>query len=105
MSATERTQAPHLDDEQLREILELSREADTFELKLTIPDEHRYQTLAALDVDPLQAHIRQVFFFDTPDLQLDAAGVVVRGRRTQEKPDDSVVKLRPVDPAKLSEQQ
>ena len=105
MSATERSQAPQLDDEQLREILELSREADTFELKLTIPEEERYQTLTALDVDPLEAHIRQVFFFDTPSLDLDAAGVVVRGRRTQEKPDDSVVKLRPVDPAKLDEQQ
>jgi hypothetical protein len=53
-------------------------------------------------VDPLDAQIRQVFFFDTPDLALDEAGVVVRARRVQGKGDDSVVKLRPVDPGELS---
>ena len=52
-------------------------------------------------MDPLQAQIRQVFFFDTPDLALDQAGVVVRARRIQGKGDDSVVKLRPVVPAEL----
>jgi hypothetical protein len=105
MSTTERSQAPKLTDEQVEEVIALSREADTFELKLTIPEEQRFQTLSALEIDPLEAHIRQVFFFDTPGLDLDSAGVVVRGRRTQEKPDDSVVKLRPVDPGELSEQQ
>jgi hypothetical protein len=40
-------------------------------------------------------------FFDTPDLALNRAGVVVRARRTQRKGDDSVVKLRPVVPAEL----
>ena len=52
-------------------------------------------------MDPLQAQIRQVFFFDTPELTLDKAGVVVRARRIQGKGDDSVVKLRPVVPAEL----
>ena len=42
-----------------------------------------------------------VHFFDTPDLALEQAGVVVRARRTQGKPDDTVVKLRPVVPAEL----
>jgi hypothetical protein len=42
-----------------------------------------------------------VFFFDTPDLALDSAGVVVRARRTQGAADDNVVKLRPVVPAQL----
>ena len=49
-------------------------------------------------MDPLEAQIRQVFFFDTPDLALDQPGVVVRARRIQGKGDDSVVKLRPVVP-------
>ena len=49
----------------------------------------------------LDAQIRQVFFFDTPDLTLDAAGVVVRARRIQGKGSDSVVKLRPVVPSEL----
>ena len=41
-------------------------------------------------------------FFDTPDLVLNQEGLVVRARRVQGKGDDSVVKLRPVDPKSLS---
>ena len=52
-------------------------------------------------MDPLEAQIRQVFFFDTPDLALSRGGVVVRGRRVQGKGDDSVIKLRPVVPGDL----
>ena len=42
-----------------------------------------------------------MFFFDTPDLALNAAGVVVRARRRQGEEADTVVKLRPVVPAEL----
>jgi hypothetical protein len=42
-----------------------------------------------------------VLFFDTPDLALDKAGLVVRARRSQKKGDDTVVKLRPVVPSEL----
>jgi hypothetical protein len=55
----------------------------------------------ALGLDPLDSRLRQVYFFDTPDLALDQAGVVVRARRSQGKPDDSVIKLRPVAPDDL----
>ena len=55
-------------------------------------------------MDPLDAQIRQVFFFETPDLALNKAGVVVRARRVQGKGNDSVVKLRPVVPAELPEE-
>ena len=51
-------------------------------------------------MDPLDAQVRQVFFFDTPDLALDGAGVVA-ARRVQGKGDDTVVKLRPVVPDEL----
>ena len=50
----------------------------------------------------MEAQIRQVFFFDTPELTLNQSGVVVRARRIQGKGDDSVVKLRPVVPAELA---
>ena len=86
---------------ELEEFLRLVGDADSVELKLTVPDEDRNSTAAALGVDPLAARVRQVFFFDTPDLALDRAGVVVRARRTQGAPDDTVVKLRPVVPAEL----
>jgi len=55
----------------------------------------------ALGLDPIKAEIRQVFFFDTLDLQLNQAGVVVRARRIQGGKADTAVKLRPVDPEKL----
>ncbi len=91
---------PRLSGE-LEEFLGLLGEADSLELKLTVPDVDRHSAAAALGVDPLTARIRQVFFFDTPDLRLDRSGVVVRARRTQGAPDDTVVKLRPVVPASL----
>src|SRR6188472_3334973 len=100
MAATT-TRRRALSDEQLAELLPLIGGADTVELKLTIPDSQARSTVAALGMDPLDAQIRQVFFFDTPDLALDRAGVVVRARRVQRKGDDTVVKLRPVDPDKV----
>jgi hypothetical protein len=86
---------------ELEEMLKLVGDADSVELKLTVPDEDRQSAAAVLGVDPLNARIRQVYFFDTHDLALDAAGVVVRARRTQGAPDDTVVKLRPVVPTDL----
>jgi hypothetical protein len=95
------TERPQLSDEDLRELIGLIEGADTVELKLTVPDVQRRKTVQALGLDPLDAFLRQVFFFDTPDLALNEAGVVVRARRTQGRPDDSVVKLRPVVPDEL----
>ena len=96
------TTSPRLTDEQQAEFLELAKESDSVELKLTVAEAQHASTVAALGMDALDAQIRQVFFFDTPDLTLDKAGVVVRARRIQGKGDDSAVKLRPVVPAELS---
>jgi len=93
--------AARLSEDQLAEMFELLQGADTVELKLSIPEEHHRSTVVALGMDAIEAQIRQVFFFDTPDLALDRAGVVVRARRVQGKPGDSVVKLRPVVPNEL----
>jgi hypothetical protein len=93
---------PSLSAEQLAELLPLLTGADTVELKLTVPDTHYRSTAVALGMDVLNAQIRQVCFFDTPNLDLDAHGVVVRARRIQARPGDTVVKLRPLDPAQVS---
>ena len=98
MSSTVTTR---LSDEQFVEMAALIKDADSVELKLTVPDSNHRSTIAALGIDPLEAQLRQVFFFDTPGLSLNAAGVVVRARRIQGKGADSVVKLRPVVPAEL----
>jgi hypothetical protein len=100
MSATDTTR-PVLSDSELREMLDLMHGADSVELKLTIPESTQRSALRALGIDPLEAQIRQVFFFDTPDLQLQSAGIAVRARRVQRKGDDSIVKLRPVVPDQL----
>lgn len=91
-----------LTTEQLSELLRLMKGADSVELKLTVPDTDRRSTVAALEMDPLDGQIRQVVFFDTPDLQLNRQGVVVRARRVQRKGDDTVIKLRPIEPQELS---
>jgi hypothetical protein len=95
------TTSPRFTDEQQAEFLELAKDSDSVELKLTVPESDHTSTVSALGMDPLEAQIRQVFFFDTPELALDRAGVVVRARRIQGKGDDSVVKLRPVVPSEL----
>jgi hypothetical protein len=93
-----------LSGDELQGLLDLVRDADSVELKLTLPESARASTAAALGVDPLEGQIRQVFFFDTPELALNAAGVVVRARRRQGEDADTVVKLRPVVPAELPEE-
>ena len=102
--ATETTKPARLTDEQVAEMLELTAGADSVELKLTVPESSLRSTVRALDMDPLDAQIRQVFFFDTPDLALNQAGVVARARRIQGKGGDSVVKLRPVVPDALPDE-
>jgi hypothetical protein len=92
-----------LSDRDLLEMMELVRGADSVELKLTIHESARAEAARALGVDPLDSQMRQVFFFDTPDLSLNAAGVVVRARRRQNEEGDTVVKIRPVIPGDLPE--
>jgi hypothetical protein len=95
------TQARRLTDAELVSMLELARKADSVELKLTVPAADHRTAISSLGLDPLEAQIRQVFFFDTPDLDLDEAGVVVRARRIQNATADTTVKLRPVVPDEL----
>jgi hypothetical protein len=94
-----------LTDEQLGELLELMADADSVELKVTVPDSDQYSVAAALGMDPLEAQIRQVYFFDTPDLSLNRYGVVLRARRVQDKSGDCAVKLRPLTPRTLSKRE
>ena len=87
--------------DELQKLVSLIKDVDSVELKLSVPELDHRSTVRALGLDPLEAQIRQVFFFDTPDLTLDKHGIVVRARRVQKKGDDSVIKLRPVIPDEL----
>ena len=101
--ATKTPARPGLSDAQLSEMMGLLRGSDTVELKLTVPPDQQRGAIRSLGLDALDAQIRQVVFFDTPDLALDKAGVVVRARRIQGRVGDSVIKLRPLDPDDVSE--
>lgn len=74
---------------------------DSYELKFTVPDGQERAVVEAMDLDPLDAQIRQIYFFDTPKLELSAAGIVLRARRIQGRDHDAVVKLRPVEPGAI----
>jgi hypothetical protein len=93
----DRGMSPH----QVSELLGLLEGADSVELKLTVPDAGHRSAVQSLEMDPLDANLRQVFFLDTPDLLLNGHGVIVRARRAQGGDEDSVVKLRPVVPKEL----
>jgi hypothetical protein len=78
-----------LTDEQLGELLELMADADSVELKVTVPESEQYSVAAALGMDPLEAQIRQV----------------LRARRVHDKSGDCAVKLRPLTPRTLSKRE
>jgi hypothetical protein len=95
------TARPGFTDDDLVRLTGLMKGADSVELKLTVSEGQQRSTVVALGMDPLNSQMRQVYFFDTPDLDLDGQGLVVRARRIQGKGGDTVVKVRPVVPDEL----
>jgi hypothetical protein len=87
-----------LPDDELDQLLTLSREADRVELKLTVPEPAHDATCAALGVDFAHVSAYRVYYLDTEDRALYQHGVVVRIRSVDHRPGDSIVKLRPVCP-------
>jgi len=65
------------------EMFRLVKGATSVELKLSVPVGVGNATVKSIGLDPVEAQPRQAFFFDTPDLALNQAGVVVRARRIQ----------------------
>lgn len=93
--------AKPLSGEEIGQVLKLGKGANSIELKLSVPLTSHRATVESIGLDPVEAQPRQAFFFDTPDLALNQAGVVVRARRIQGGDADTVVKLRPVDPSTI----
>ena len=92
---------PQLSRSQIGEFMRILKDVGSVEIKLVAPMHTHRATIAKIGLDPIEAEIRQVYFFDTPNLDLNKAGVVVRARRIQGGTGDTVVKLRPVDPAAI----
>ena len=95
------TATPVFSPQDVKTILDHAKASNSIELKLSVPLSGHRATIARLGLDPVEAQPRQVFFFDTPDLALNRAGLIVRARRFQGGRADTVIKLRPVDPATL----
>lgn len=75
---------------------------DAVEIKCTIRPDHELRAERAMQVDEDTADVRLVYFYDTPDLDLFKAGVVLRARLVKGDADDSTVKFRPVEPASIA---
>lgn len=76
---------------------------DAIEIKITIPDAQVEPALSryGLTVDNDEEH--DIYFFDTPDLDLFKTGMIARARGIVGDADDSTVKFRPVVPGEVSE--
>ncbi len=72
------------------------------EIKVTIRPDQELQGLRTLELDEDSAEVRVIYFYDTARLQLFNAGVVLRARLVKGADDDSTVKIRPVEPSKIS---
>ena len=85
---TPKSRAP---DDWRHEIVDVLMTLYSVEGRRTLPESNQRSAVAALGMDPPQAQLRQVYFFDTPDLALYQAGLVLRVRRVQNRGADSVV--------------
>jgi len=84
-----------------KKLLHLVRNSKSIELKVSVPMAEHQRTTLSMGLDPVEAQPRHVYFFDTADQALNRAGLIVRARRIQGGTADTVVKLRPVDPARI----
>lgn len=77
------------------------RKVRTVELKFLVPETSHDAVLRAPAVDRRNVRLRQIWFFDTPDLALRDNGLILRARRNRRGDDDAVVKLRRPQPVPL----
>ena len=92
--------APALSDQDLAELVSLTKGADSVELKLTVPVSERSRGAAAGGGSPRRSDSAGVLLRHA-GAGVEQGRVVVRARRVQQKGDDTVVKLRPVVPDQL----
>jgi len=77
---------------------------DAVEIKVTIRPDQELRAERAMELNEDTADVRVIYFYDTPQLDLFDAGVVLRSRLVKGDDDDSTVKFRPVEAAKISKE-
>ena len=82
--------------------LELDPSIGAIEIKITARARDEDEVRTALESADVASERREIYFFDTKELDLFESGIVLRGRLVHGGTDDSTVKLRPVVPAELS---
>jgi hypothetical protein len=75
---------------------------DDVEVKVTVSEKKEAAAEKAFGLHRKQGEQRHIFFFDTFKLDLFNEGVVLRARKVEGGKDDSTVKIRPVDPDKIT---
>jgi hypothetical protein len=74
---------------------------DAVEIKVTIRPDQELRAERAMQVDEDTAEVRLIYFFDTPNLDLFNAGLALRARLVKGDADDSTVKLRSDEMARI----
>jgi len=75
---------------------------DAVEIKVTIRPDQELRAERTMELNEDTADVRVIYFYDTPHLDLFNAGAVLRARLVKGDDDDSTVKFRPVEAAKIS---
>jgi hypothetical protein len=75
--------------------------ADAVEIKVSVVE--KKATEKEFGLRRSEGQHREVYFFDTPRIELFGKGVVLRARKVENAKDDSTVKIRPVEPDEISE--
>ena len=86
------------------QVAKLTAGADAIEIKATIPERQVAVALGRYGLTEDNDEERYIYFFDTPALDLLAAGIIARARRVVGDEHDSTIKFRPVDPAQVPNQ-
>jgi len=76
---------------------------DAVEIKVTIRPDQELRAERAMEVNEDTAEVRVVYFYDTPNLDLFNAGVALRARLVKGDADNSTVKFRPAEAARISQ--
>ncbi|MDF5756919.1 hypothetical protein [Spongiactinospora sp. TRM90649] len=89
----------------LGELSGLVKGMDSVELRLAVCEGRREPAISMLDVDPLDAGIRQVYFFDTSEMSLERHGMTVCAREDRDGGSDgdgdSIMKLTAASPGEM----
>jgi hypothetical protein len=77
--------------------------ANAVEIKVTVRTDQEMYAVRTFNLDDGKAQERQVYYFDTPELTLFDQGLILRARLIKNDDDDSTIKIRPVEPARIAD--